>query len=101
MTDKSAETRTEDSSFADQVEEIAEWMMRQFADGRFLYQHAVVRHVREDYDAGTFLYRNKNGNPALNPEILKAFKRLHGGRAKWNRRSFSWTLEEAPADGGE
>lgn len=40
-------------------------------------------------------YINNNDNPAIDKDILKHFKRLHGGKAQWYKSPDGyWRLED-------
>jgi hypothetical protein len=59
-----------------------------------LRQKGVVRWLREAAQ-GQWLYRNRNRNWAIEPEVLKAFHELHAGHeVTWKPRAFLWKLEK-------
>jgi hypothetical protein len=69
--------------------EIAEWMLNEVKSAGILYQTAAIEHIVSNYGE-TFIYINENGNKSIAKDIKKAFKKLHGGRAAWERDGFFW-----------
>jgi hypothetical protein len=71
------------------IEEIAQWMLEELKSAGKLYQDQAVAHIREKY-GDSFIYINENGNVSIEKEVKKRFKKLHGGRAAWERDAFFW-----------
>ncbi|MEW9697888.1 hypothetical protein [Paenibacillus sp. SI8] len=69
--------------------EVAEWMFQELKSAGILYQEAAVAYIVRHYGEA-FIYVNENGNQAIDKEVKKAFKKLHGGRAAWERDGFFW-----------
>ncbi|MFD0589028.1 DUF6953 family protein [Paenibacillus sp. GCM10027627] len=73
----------------EQINEIAAWMFQEMRQAGILYQEAAVEHIRAHY-GDAFLYVNEKGNVSIDKEVKKAFKKLHGGKAAWDRDAFFW-----------
>ncbi|MFC4775841.1 DUF6953 family protein [Paenibacillus sp. GCM10023252] len=69
--------------------EVAEWMVDKIRNDGILYQTDAVAYIREHFGE-TFLYVNENGNESIGKEVKKIFRKLHGGRAAWERDGFFW-----------
>lgn len=65
-------------------------MVSHFEDGRhFLYQEQIVYKIKNEF--GTeFVYKNRNGNLAIAPEVLSAFRLLTKETHVWDRGSRAW-----------
>ena len=68
---------------------IADWMWKRLQAQRLMYQHEVVRVIEHAFGA-RWVYTNKNGNPAISPDVLERFRVLYCGRATWNRYARCW-----------
>jgi len=69
--------------------EIAEWMLEEVKERGILRQEEVVQFIADHY-GGLYLYMNDNGNPSIDKEVKKLFKKLHRGKAAWDRDGFFW-----------
>lgn len=69
--------------------EIAEWMLGELKSAGILRQSDAVAYIISNFGE-SFIYVNENGNQAISKEVKKAFKKLHGGRAAWERDGFFW-----------
>ena len=69
--------------------DVAEWMYNKVKNAGILHQSEAVAHIIEHFGEA-FIYVNENGNQAIEKEVKKAFKKLHGGRAAWERDGFFW-----------
>jgi hypothetical protein len=69
--------------------EAAEWMLNELKQAGILYQDQAVEHITKHFGE-TFIYINENGNKSIDKEVKKAFKKMHGGRAAWDRDGFFW-----------
>ena len=68
---------------------IAQWMFDEFQrDGR-LSQSRAVTEIRRNHGDG-HLYKNKNGNWAINKTILEEFKKLGPEDRVWSRGDQIW-----------
>ncbi len=70
-------------------DQVAEWMLNELKDSGKLVQPEAVKHISEKFGA-PFIYVNDNGNQSISKEVKKAFKKLHAGRAAWDRDGFFW-----------
>lgn len=41
------------------------------------------------------VYTNENGHPAINREVLKAFRKLRDETVRWDREERCWTITYA------
>jgi hypothetical protein len=73
----------------DKVNEIAEWMFNEVRSVGILRQNEAVQHIISHYGEA-YIYTNENGNQSISKEVKKVFKKLHGGRAAWERDGFFW-----------
>ncbi|GBG09893.1 hypothetical protein PAT3040_04568 [Paenibacillus agaridevorans] len=71
------------------ADEIALWMFNELKNAGILYQAAAVEHITACYGE-QYIYVNDNGHASIDKEVKKAFKKLHGGKAAWDRDAFFW-----------
>lgn len=71
------------------VNKIAEWMFNEVKSAGILYQTDAVNYIINNFGE-TFIYVNENGNQAISKDVKKEFKKLHAGRAVWERDAFFW-----------
>ncbi|CAG7648375.1 hypothetical protein PAESOLCIP111_05586 [Paenibacillus solanacearum] len=71
------------------VNEIAEWMLSELKSSGILYQADAVNYIIKNFGEA-FIYINENGNQSISKDVKKAFKKLHAGRAAWERDGFFW-----------
>jgi hypothetical protein len=69
--------------------EVAEWMVQQIAEAGYLYQSHAVKEIRCRFGE-PFLYRNQNGNPAIDKRVMKLFNERTIKDVVWVRRDFLW-----------
>ncbi|MGG1553195.1 DUF6953 family protein [Paenibacillus whitsoniae] len=69
--------------------EVAEWMLAELKNAGILHQDKAVDYIIEHFGE-SFIYTNENGNRSIDKEVKKIFKKLHGGRAAWERDGFFW-----------
>jgi hypothetical protein len=69
--------------------DVAEWMFNELKSAGILYQSSTVQHILSHYGP-SFIYINDKGNQSISKDVKKAFKKLHGGRAAWERDGFFW-----------
>jgi hypothetical protein len=74
-------------SFA--AEEVAEWMFKELKFAGVLYQEEAVNYIKSNYGE-RFIYLNDQGHSSIDKDVKKAFKKLHGGKAAWDRDAFYW-----------
>jgi hypothetical protein len=70
-------------------EEVANWMLSELKSAGILYQSEAVAYIAGHYGE-SFIYTNENGNESISKEVKKAFRKLHGGKAAWERDGFFW-----------
>lgn len=71
------------------ADEVAAWMFNRMRDAGILYQREAVEHIRSAYGE-SFIYVNEAGHESIDKEVKKAFKKMHGGKAAWDRDGFFW-----------
>lgn len=71
------------------AEDVAKWMLNQLKFAGILHQTEAVDYIRTNYGE-KFLYVNENGNESIDKEVKKLFKKMHGGKAAWDRDGFFW-----------
>jgi hypothetical protein len=64
-------------------------MLNELKSTGILYQSDAVRYIKSNFGEA-FVYVNENGNESISKEVKKAFKKLHGGKAAWERDGFFW-----------
>lgn len=74
--------------------DVAQWMLNQINKKRELYQNEVV-YLIEDKFGSQFVYENRNGNLAINREVLKEFRKLTEKTVVWSRIEFCWRIRSA------
>lgn len=74
--------------------DVAKWMLDQISQKRELYQNEVVYQI-EDKFGSQFVYENRNGNLAINREVLKEFRKLTEKTVVWSRVEFCWRIRGA------
>ena len=63
--------------------------MNELKSTGILYQSDAVAYIKSNFGEA-FIYVNENGNQSISKEVKKAFKKLHGGKAAWERDGFFW-----------
>ena len=74
--------------------DIAQWMIKEVTEKGFLSQRDAARHIEAAFGP-SFVYTNRNGNPAIHPEILDIFNGLTRKTVVWNVGTFCWRLRKA------
>jgi hypothetical protein len=69
--------------------EVAEWMFNELKNAGILHQKDAVHYIQSNFGE-QFIFINENGNETIDKEVKKAFKKLHGGKAAWERDGFFW-----------
>jgi hypothetical protein len=64
-------------------------MFNEVKSAGILYQADAVNYIINNFGE-TFIYVNENGNQAISKDVKKAFKKLHAGKAAWERDGFFW-----------
>jgi hypothetical protein len=86
--------------------EVAEFLAQTFEENGRLSHHEAVAEIKSRFGMH-HLYINGNGNPAISKAVLKKFKELTHGKAKWtNRRGRGYwyrdtSIVERPTAGEE
>ncbi|WP_256758598.1 hypothetical protein [Cohnella sp. WQ 127256] len=71
------------------ADQVAEWMFNELRTIGVLYQAEAVNYIKGHFGE-SFIYTNEAGHTSIDKEVKKAFKKLHGGKAAWDRDAFYW-----------
>jgi hypothetical protein len=69
--------------------DVAQWMLEEVMRRSSLEQETAVHQIQMKFGK-EFTYENENGNPAINKDILAAFRKLNGDSVVWERGSREW-----------
>lgn len=72
--------------------EIAQWMIEQFEERRTISQHTMAMGIRKNFGA-EWLYKNQNGNPAIDKKVLAEFRKLKDESIEWDQSSQQWQVK--------
>jgi hypothetical protein len=81
------------------VDTIAQWMVERIegADG-LVRQSDLAAEIGSEFGAD-WTSVNPNGHPTIDNRVLVRFRKLHGGRIRWDREEFGWHANpESPAE---
>lgn len=84
----------------DQKQEIgvvAKWMLDKITATKPLYQEEAAWEIKKEFGDG-FIYDNDNGNPAIKPKLLAAFRKISSATIVWVTGEKCWRLR-VPTDG--
>jgi len=71
------------------AQDVAQWMLEQVEKYGELYQWDAVSSIIEIFGE-EFSYVNDNGNDAISPKVLAAFRKLSGNKVVWERSERLW-----------
>ncbi len=71
------------------ADDVANWMLNELKSAGILYQSDAVEQIKSRFGE-SFIYKNDQGNDSIDKEVKKAFRKLHRGRAAWERDGFFW-----------
>ncbi|TFE23373.1 DUF6953 family protein [Cohnella luojiensis] len=71
------------------ADDVANWMFGELKNAGVLYQTDAVNYIKSNFGE-RFIYVNDNGHESIDKDVKKAFKKLHGGKAAWDRDAFYW-----------
>ncbi|GAA4376722.1 DUF6953 family protein [Paeniglutamicibacter cryotolerans] len=74
--------------------EIAQWILDLIHEEKTVSQESVVPRIAEAF-GDEWVYTNENGHPAINREVLKAFRKLRDETVRWDREERCWTITYA------
>lgn len=81
------------------AKDVAQWMADTLAKDEVLSQRTAALTIAQTFGE-EFVYRNKNGNFAIDANVLKEFNKLTKDTAIWIRKRYCWRLrrpEDSPA----
>jgi hypothetical protein len=64
------------------ADDVANWMVKQIHEKRFLHQQEVVYKIKQKFGE-SFIYVRPNGHLAISRIVLRAFKRVTGKSVVW------------------
>lgn len=78
------------------VDDVAQWLLnsvlKKCRGGHRAYQYVVARELRAEF-GDAWVYKNANGNRAIDPRVLARFRKLPGWeQLQWNRGDQSWQI---------
>lgn len=74
--------------------DVARWMLEKIDADNPLYQYIAAADIREQF-GNEFVHTNDNGNDAIAPSVLKAFRQLSAETVVWERTERCWRLRQA------
>ena len=75
------------------AKDVANWMLSTVRSLSILYQELAVTQIQWEF-GDDFVYDNANGNLAIAPDVLKAFRKLSGDEVVWVKSERCWRLRE-------
>jgi hypothetical protein len=70
-------------------DDVAQWMLQQVNEHGRLSQAKAAREIKAQFGE-EFVYRNKNGNKAIQKEVLTAFRQLSAANVVWKSADRVW-----------
>lgn len=77
----------------------AQWMLARLRAEGCLHQDEAVHEIMERFGE-EYAYFNDNGNPAIVPAVLDAFRRMTGDDVVWTKRYRFWRRRDADDEPG-
>lgn len=71
------------------AQDVAEWLVAEIRHRGLLKQEEAVAEIRARFGE-QFVFVNERGHTSLDKAVVKAFRKLHGGRIAWDRDGFFW-----------
>jgi hypothetical protein len=71
------------------AKDVAARLQEEFEQRGVLPQERAVRIIKDEFGA-EFVYKNENGNPAIDRKVLREFRKLTDGSAAWDRSEKAW-----------
>lgn len=72
---------------------IAKWLNDKILEEEWVYQSSAVQEIIEEF-GDKFSYINENGNPAIDADVLKEFRKIKDKNIEWDRQDFCWRLKD-------
>jgi hypothetical protein len=73
----------------EEAKTIAEWMLTEYMKSQRLLQKSAAIQIQAKFGQH-HVYRNPNGNPAINEPILEVFKNIRPDDVVWSRGKRLW-----------
>ena len=71
--------------------EVAQWMVDRIQERGYEDQEFFVREIGPRFGA-EWDYVNNDGNPVIDPKVLRAFRKLHAGAIEWEPGERRWSV---------
>jgi hypothetical protein len=94
--DDSPEARPGQQTVSAKPEAVARWMLQELERNQQLGQVEAVLGIAARFGT-SYLNQNRNGRPAIDKRVLKAFKALSASTVVWDRADFCWRERQAGA----
>jgi hypothetical protein len=72
---------------------VAAWMVEELNRQKRLYQDQTAWEIKKRFGS-SFVYDNRNGNPAISRSVLKEFHKLTKKDVVWSRSERCWRARE-------
>ena len=69
--------------------DVAQWMVEQLERTPYMYQESIVYKIKSQFGQ-EFVYRNRSGNWAISPVVLRKFRKLTEDQVVWSRGDRCW-----------
>lgn len=70
---------------------IATWLNDKILLEGCVYQSDAVQEIIEKF-GDEFSYINENGNPAIDADVLREFRKIKDKNIEWDRQEFFWCV---------
>lgn len=74
--------------------DVAQWMFDEVNRRNSLDQETAAHQIQMKFGK-EFIYENQNGNPAINKDVVTAFRKLTGNAVVWERGSREWRKRQS------
>jgi len=75
------------------VSDVAAWLLEQVQKDGVLQQDYAASEIQDQFGED-FIYENTNGNLAIKPDVLKAFRAISEKTVVWQSGNKEWRLRE-------
>ena len=72
--------------------EVGHWMVEHIRSNGGETQETMIRLIAERFpEWGSYV--NRDGNPVIDPKVLRQFRKLHGGSIEWDKAERMWSSQ--------
>ncbi len=75
------------------AKDVALWMLEKLKRERTLYQETAVGEIAHIFGE-KFVYDNRQGNPAIDKDVLTEFRKLTEDTVVWERGERAWRFRD-------